>query len=321
MGHHILIPLDGSVLAECVLPHVGAIARAFESRLTLLHVMEPVPGGNLRMVLDPLEWQIKKAEAAAYLDEKVAQLRTFFPEVEALLVEGQPAEKIIETAYKDQVDLIAVSSHGQSGLSEWNISSVVQKIILRSKKSIFLVRAYQPLQDNIEGFHYGRLAVPLDSSIRAECILPVAVKLASFFGAQLLLAHVIHKPEINCHEPPSQDDLALVNQLVERNQVKAAHYFEQLHSRLSIQGIQLETHVRVETDISYTLHDLIQQEHVELVLLSAHGYSGNPKWPYGSVTTSFIVYGSTPLLIVQDLSPEQMEQTQAEIAAREYTGH
>ncbi len=321
MEHHILIPLDGSVLAECVLPHVAAIAKAFESRLTVLHVLESGPGGNQNQVTDPLEWQIKKAEATAYLDAKAAQLRVLFPAVETLLVEGQSAEKIIEIANEQRADLIALSSHGQSGLSEWNVSSIVQKIILRSKKSIFLVRAYRPAKETIEAFRYQRLAVPLDSSMRAEIILPIAVKLAGFFQAQLLLTHVIHRPEITCNEPPSQEDLALINQLVERNQEKVEQYFEKLRSMLTVQGVQLETHVRVDTDITYCLHDFIEREHADLVLLAAHGYSGNPKWPYGSVTTSFIIHGSTTLLIVQDLPAEEMQQTQAEIAAKEYKGH
>jgi len=60
---------------------------------------------------------------------------------------------------------------------------------------------------------------------------------------------------------------------------------------------------------------------VDLVLLGAHGYSGQRKWPYGSITTSFIEYGSMPLLIVQDLDPEEIELTQAEKAAAEEKGH
>jgi nucleotide-binding universal stress UspA family protein len=321
MEHHILVPLDGSVLAECVLPHVVAIARALKSCLTLLRVIEPASGNKQFRVLDPLEWQINKAEAVTYLDEKMAQLSAIVPKVETLLVEGLPAEKIIETANETRCDLIALSSHGKSGLSEWNISSVVQKIILRSKKSIFLVRAYRPPQGNIDNFKYRCLAAPLDCSMRAECILPIAAELAVFFHAQLLLANVVRKPEINCRIPPTEEDITLINRLMERNQEEGKHYFDQLRSRLSIQGVDPETYVSIHSDIAYTLHDFVDKNQVDLVVLSAHGHSGSLKWPYGSVTTSFIVYGSTPLLIIQDLTPEEIQQTQAEIIASEYKGH
>ena len=66
---------------------------------------------------------------------------------------------------------------------------------------------------------------------------------------------------------------------------------------------------------------MVAQEHVDLVLLSAHGYSGGTKWPYGSITLNFIAYGTSPLLIVQDLSRDQMQRTQVEMVTREYKGH
>jgi nucleotide-binding universal stress UspA family protein len=70
-----------------------------------------------------------------------------------------------------------------------------------------------------------------------------------------------------------------------------------------------------------TLHELVAVEDVDLVVLSAHGYSCKTKWPYGSVTASFIDYGTTPLLVVQDLSTGVIEHTQAETTTREHKGH
>ncbi len=69
------------------------------------------------------------------------------------------------------------------------------------------------------------------------------------------------------------------------------------------------------------MHELVAQENIDLVVLSAHGHSGGTKWPYGGVALNFIAYGTTPLLIVQDLSQDERESTQAEMAAREYKGH
>jgi len=76
-----------------------------------------------------------------------------------------------------------------------------------------------------------------------------------------------------------------------------------------------------EEDTASALHDLIDRENVDLVILNAHGYTQGIYWPYSSLALSFIAYGAEPLLIVQDLSPGELEQTQAEIAARESGGH
>ena len=80
-------------------------------------------------------------------------------------------------------------------------------------------------------------------------------------------------------------------------------------------------HLQVSDNAAATLHELVAQENIDLVVLSAHGYSGGTKWPYGSVALNFIVYGATPLLIVQDLSQDELESTQAEMATREHQGH
>jgi nucleotide-binding universal stress UspA family protein len=82
-----------------------------------------------------------------------------------------------------------------------------------------------------------------------------------------------------------------------------------------------EPRLLVRDNVSLALHNLVDEAGVDLVLLSAHGYSGARRWPYGSITTSFIEYGSTPLLIVQDLEPEEVELTEAEKAAAEKQGH
>ena len=70
-----------------------------------------------------------------------------------------------------------------------------------------------------------------------------------------------------------------------------------------------------------SLHELVEREKADLVVLSGHGYSGRMEWPYGGVANSFVQYGTTPLLIVQDLSPEEIELTEAEAAIREIKGH
>ncbi len=321
MINHILIPLDGSALAECVLPHVLAIAQAVEARVTLLHVLELPHAKADKQAVDPLEWHLRKQEAEEYLARLAAQLSGNGLTVSDVILEGPPAECVIDFANTHDVDLIALSSHGRSGLSGWNVSSVVQKIVLRSFKSTLLVRAYKCSNTQLAEVHYNRLFVGLDSSTRAEYILPVAIGLAQFHNAELILGTVIRRPEILHRFPLSDDEEGLVTRIADHNYRAASHYFDQLHSRLSMQGIDLQTRLIVSDHVSVSLHDMVEQENADLVLLVAHGHSGESRWPYGSVATSFIAYGTTSLMIMQDLSPAEIKRTQAEIAAREIKGH
>jgi nucleotide-binding universal stress UspA family protein len=112
--------------------------------------------------------------------------------------------------------------------------------------------------------------------------------------------------------PLTTEEIELVDKLVELNREEATKYLAQLEPRLP--G-EVQTQVIISDYTIGALHDLIDDNGLDLVLLSAHGYSGQNKRPYGSVVTSFIVYGTTPLLIVQDLKPGAIGSTQAEMMA------
>lgn len=318
MFDQILVPLDGSPLAECVLPHAVAVAQAFGGRVTLLRVLERPQSLNRGRSFDLLDWRIAAAESRAYLEGVAKRLEGVGLAVESAVVEGQAAEQVIEFARTRGVDLIILSSHGQSGLSGWNVSSVVQKIIMRACMPTMIARAYQPFPPSLTGLRYRRLLLALDGSQRAECVLPPATTLARVHGAQVVLAHVARRPEMPRRVPPTAEDLELVHRITERNRQEAADYLEDLRSHLPV---ETRTLLLVEDSVPTALHQLVEQEEVDLVMLSAHGSSGGARWPYGSVAVSFIAYGTTPLLIVQDLSPDELERSLAELAARETKGH
>ncbi len=315
MFNRILLPVDRSPIAECVIPHAITLAHAFRSQVTLVHVMDLPHQTNWRRAVDPLNWQIRKNEATAYLDELAHRFESADVSVDKQILEGQAAEQVIEFAHANELDLIILSSHGQSGLSDWNVSSVVHKIAQRAGRSIMIVRAYQPVSPETTESNYHRLLIPIDGSQRAECILPVATTLARLPNTETLLAHVVKRPELPRRTPPPPGDIELVERLVERNRTEAERYLEELRSQLSD---KTQTRVVVSEHVTTTLHEIVDQETIDLVLLSAHGCSGEGRWAYGSVVASFIAYGITPLLILQDVAPDRIPPTRAELAAREH---
>ena len=186
MFNRILLPLDRAALAECVLPHAIAVARAFESQVTLLHVMDTPREARWRRAMDPLNWQIRKAEATTYLNEVDLRLQAAGLLTETHILEGFAAEQVIGFSDTHASQLIIMSSHGQSGLSEWGVSSVVQKIVLRARTSVMIVRAAQPVTPEPTDLRYQRILVPMDGSQRAEYILPAAATLARAHDAQIV---------------------------------------------------------------------------------------------------------------------------------------
>jgi nucleotide-binding universal stress UspA family protein len=322
MFDHILVPLDGSLLAECVLPHVLSIGQSSGAQVTLLQVLDQGPvQHDLREAVDPWSWNLRKAEAGSYLNKVCARLQYPGLQLATVLDEGPAADRIIKFAHDHEVNLIAMSSHGQSGLSAWTINSVVQKVLLKAYTSTLIVPAYQSFHQDLTGVQYERVFVALDCSPRAEYVLPVAVKLASFHRASLLLAHVVCRPGMPSYRPLTKQEVDMANQVVEHNQMEADRYLQRVCSRLSSNYFDIQACLQVSENPIETLHDLVESAGADLLILSAHGCSGGSRWPYGSVTLSFIAYGTIPLLILQDLSHDEIVPTRAEVAAKEQAGH
>ncbi|MDP3185976.1 MAG: universal stress protein [Anaerolineales bacterium] len=315
----ILVPLDGSQLAECVLPHVVAIARSFDAEITLLRMLEKNQAGASAQLFDLLNWQINKTKAALYLEKTKARFQESGLRARTTLLEGLVAEGITEYAQNQGMKLIILSSHGRNGLTQWGISSITQKIILSAQTSLLIVRAHQ--QDIQAGELsaiplYQCILVPLDGSQRAENVLPIITQLAHIHKSQIHLVQVVQTPEMARQMPPAPEDIDLSNRVVARNREEAGYYLEQVKSRSYLEGIAVQTHLITSDNAAVALHQLAEQEHIDMVTLSAHGYSGNHQWPYGSMVNNFIMYGKVPLLIVQDL-PAKQELMSLELSSRE----
>jgi nucleotide-binding universal stress UspA family protein len=235
------------------------------------------------------------------------------------MLEGKSAEGIIDFAHANDVDMIALSTHGRTGLTGWNVSSVVQKVLLRSYRSILLVRAYDT--DSSTEVSYKRLFVAADCSTRGEYILPFAIGIAQFYKSRIILGTIIEKPEVIQRLPLAEEEINLANQLSEINQRTATQCHKQITTQFALKGIDFDTHVRVADHAIGALHDLVDEVQADLVMLVAHGETGERRWPYGSITTSLIAHGNVPLMIIQDLTEQEVLPTAAEQAIGESRGH
>lgn len=138
----ILVPLDGSALAESALPEVKELARPFEASLTLLRVIPPYlsPG-----VKPPEEFMARdQAEAEGYLKTKQQELEAEGFSIEVVVRAGDAAHEILDYAEAREVDLIAMATHGRSGLSRWLLGSIAEKVLRGSDIPVLLHRAWTP---------------------------------------------------------------------------------------------------------------------------------------------------------------------------------
>ena len=137
----ILVPLDGSALAEKALAHAEDLAKQFEAEVILVWVLHPLIvmsdyGSSSYQQIVALEQQ----EAKEYLVEKEIDLIKDEVAVHSKIMEGQAAQAILDLACREKVDLIVMSTHGRSGLSRWIQGSVASKILHHAPCPVYLVR-------------------------------------------------------------------------------------------------------------------------------------------------------------------------------------
>lgn len=317
---HILVPLDCSALAECIVPFAVGLAEVFSARITLLRVLEPLPGGMDQHV-DPVEWEIARAEAHQHLSRLKDRLEVKDLRANVDLVEGRAAEQIILFAKQHGVDLIALSSHGESGLSSWALSSTIQKVVALTHTSLFVVPAYADRESTSGELRFAKILLPLDCSPRAECTLAFASALARKHDGTLILTHVVQEPELTRRMPPSEEDRALADQLTTRNREAAERYLTELQERLAVQGVRSEVRIVVSHRRARSIRALAERENADLVLVAAHGRTGDPGERYGGVAARLVQECPKPLMMVQDLAREVHELSTAEEAARGQPGH
>ncbi|HSD88217.1 MAG TPA: universal stress protein [Kofleriaceae bacterium] len=300
----ILVCLDLSPFSEVCLPYAIAIAQTFGSELTLTHVMQPPrehPGPH---TTDALGWEIARQEARAYLERHEQEAaRALGRAVEIRLEQGHPAERIVGLARELRADLTVLGSHGEGGVTQWNLGSTVQQVLAVTRGSVLIAHsASSPPNVAIPK----RILVPLDGSLRTESVLPTVARIASTFGAELLLVHVVQEPlasSVLCDD----EDLDLAKQLATRLEFRAERYLAGIRDRLLHEVPSVCTLVVRHPNERQSLLEISKQEHVDLVVLSAHGIACDPARSFGSVTAHLLTHSVVPLLVLQDL-PRELEQ-------------
>lgn len=147
MYQKIMVPLDGSNLAECVFPHVAALTAGCRvNNILLVRVVEPFhPPSTTEFVLSPDEIQgverEMRASAENYLGQVAQRVKFNGANVKSEILNGRAAEVLADYAAQSGVDLIVIATHGRSGISRWVWGSVADRILRSSCVPVLMVRA------------------------------------------------------------------------------------------------------------------------------------------------------------------------------------
>ena len=287
----VLFPLTGTPADDGATAHALNVARLLGAKVHLVRVLESRRISD--RPTDPVDWMMKKSEAEASLARAAEGLGDGGIETVQVLLEGDPTEHLVNYARQHRTDLVLLGRGPQRGA----LGDSRGELLWRSYLTTLLLRPAEP--ETVQSTdRYQRVLVALDGSKRAECVLPWVQMLAEAGEVEILLAHVVTEPVLPRLTPATDEDRELAARLVERNRQEATTYLASARARL---GVPAQTRLLQGRKVASLLHDLVEAEGIDVVVLSAHGYGGESRWPFGDVATSFIDYGRTPLLLVQDM--------------------
>jgi nucleotide-binding universal stress UspA family protein len=295
----ILVPLDGSLTAESVLDHCHCFGTAFEAKVLLLHVLERDWAGS--GYLDGVEWRLHRAEVTTYVEGVADQLRGKGLGVTARVVEGNVAQGIVSVATGWGADLIILSSHGRGGEDRFDIGSIARKVISRAGTSIMLAPGRPPPGEALGRMRYEQVFVPVDCSRQADWALSIAARIAQAGGGRLHMLHVVAVPEYPDRAPGDFVNRVYRTRLIEVNREIAGHYLTTMSEKLASPELRVSSSVLESPSVVQSLTDFVGSASASLMVVTAHGESGDSPWPYGSIAGHLMMHAKLPLLVLQDL--------------------
>jgi nucleotide-binding universal stress UspA family protein len=297
MYSKILIPLDGSRTSESILPFARILAGTLKLPIELLEVVD-ITAATAHIAADKaryLDTIIAEGEQASgeHLDEIAATFPGF--RVTCKVERGRPADVIIERAEAEKGTLIAMATHGRSGINRWMMGSVAEKVLRGTTAPLFLVRAG-------DGATMGRTAsiksivVPLDGSELAESVLPTVGEVAKTMGLEIVLCRAYELAAAAYYG--SEDYLPKYEEMLRGLKEDVDSYLKKKAEALTASGLSKVSWVALAGSGAEEIVRYANKHHDALVAMCTHGRSGVTRWALGSVTEKVVRHSEEPVLVV-----------------------
>ena len=297
MFHRILVPLDGSELAERALKPALKLSKAAKGELLLLsisylkHAFVEERAG-IGFLLPHQSIDQTRQELATYLQsiaEKSAQ-----PEVllRTRIEDGDEASVIVDTAVAEQSDLIVMSTHGRTGFSRWYLGSVAERVMQSAPCPVLIVRGERP---------FARVLITLDGSELAERALLPGFALASCFNSEVTLMQVEQPVAIS---PIFISDLeaqehGLGSQARDYFYFRTQRYLDRMaqqHQSLISQEVKT---MSLTGPVADTILETIEKNEIDLLVMATHGRTGLRRWVFGSIAEKVAHHAQCAVLVVR----------------------
>jgi len=305
MFRRILVPLDGSRLAESVLPVALFFAEKFDATILLFHAIER----DARETIHGERHLSEPAEAEAYLDEITARLarRSTTLTMQSNVViekhvhtvqQADVARGIIEHCAKYQVDLVVLCVHGRGGWRAVIVGNIAQQVAARGTTPVLFVNPARAL--DTRAYECRKILLPLDGTPIHEPALPVAAEIARVCGAAVRLVSVVPTVSTLSAERAGAGMLlpSTMAEVLELAQRGAVEYLQDVVKQLTAEGLPVTAEV-ARGDITPAILDAAKRASADLVVLATHGRTTMDAFWSGSVTPKVLAQSHVPVLLVR----------------------
>jgi len=287
MFDDILVPTDGSENAMAALDHALVLAAAFDATIHGVYVVNITYAADFEGGLDSESvYQAMKTEGEAALADIEARCEAAGVNVVTDILEGRPASRIARYASENDVDLIAMGTHGRSGVSRLLLGSVTESVLRRTDRHVLTI----PREATPPDGAYTDVLVASDGSEDSSVALDRAIELATSFDAHLHGLYVV-------------DSSFAGNELIESAlEREGATVTADVEERATKAGVECTTTVR-EGEPHEELVDYATENDVDIVVVGSHGKGAFERTVLGSVSERTVRTARQPVLVVRSDGP------------------
>jgi nucleotide-binding universal stress UspA family protein len=301
MYSKILIPLDGSRTAENVLPLARCFARGLQVPVELLGIVDiaemarHVSADQASMVRTMVD------DATRGFGDYLERVAKNFPigNVQCTVRRGNAAEAIIESAALEKNTLIAMATHGRSGLDRWLLGSIAEKVLRGASNPVLLVRAKEEKSLAWEMATLKRVIVPLDGSELSERILPWVQALAKNLDLDVIVLGIYGSPVKAAAASEGFYNTAQLEAFVAELRAETSGYLAGKAEEMKRAGFEKVSIVAKEGLSADEIMAFARHTPDSLVAMCTHGRSGVKRWMLGSVTETVVRHSGAPVLVVR----------------------
>jgi len=302
MIKRIMVPLDGSRLAEQALPLAGTLASAFAAELLIATATTTSDHHESDDRFGLLN-EAGRLAAEQYLEATEQELGAKGFRVSTAISTGRPHIAISSLCDLERVDLVVMTTHGRSGVSRWTMGSVADKVLRTTNTPLILIH---PTAHGSTPGTIGRVVVALDGSELAEAALPLGERFAHSVKVPMHLVRAVVPPSVIFGAEYLPGTLPVLEEM-ERD---AARYLTEIAGKLRSMGLKVTGDIRTGIPAEVILAEA--NEPGDMIVLSTHGRSGVDRWFLGSVADAVVRHGDIPVLVVRSwvtLDKPEYEET------------